>query len=296
MSLGEARAREGRQAYVGPVLQPSIRADRTSAGRAHSPGPVVRQRRTAEQVEVVVAENGDEIATRAADLVQAFVCSATSPVLGLATGASVQPLYRELVHRHREGSLSFAATRAFLLDEYVGLGPDHPQLYRNVICRDLIGEVDLDPGHLYSPDVHAADLDVECARYERQIGREQIGLQILGIGRNGHLAFNEPGSSFDSRTRVVRLTATTRADNARFFEHPEEVPRRAVTQGLGTIMETGHVMVIALGSAKAAAVESALHGPVTETVPASILQTHPRVTMILDPQAAKPVVDRAVCG
>ena len=238
-------------------------------------------------MEVVVAANGDEIAARAADLVQAFLCSAPSPVLGLATGASVQPLYRELVRRHREESLSFAATRAFLLDEYVGLGPDHPQLYRNVIRRDLIGQVDLDPVHLCSPDVHAADLDLECARYDRRITRARIGLQILGIGRNGHLAFNEPGSAFDSRTRLVRLTATTRADNARFFKHPDEVPRRAVTQGLGTIMETGHVMVIALGSAKAAAVEGALHVPVTEAVPASILQTHPRVTMILDPLAAK---------
>ena len=247
-------------------------------------------------MEVVVASNVDEMATRAADLVQAFLCSAPSPVLGLATGASVQPLYRELVHRHRDGSLSFAATRAFLLDEYVGLGPDHPQLYRNVICRDLVGQVDLDPVHLYSPDVHAADLDVECARYDRLIGRERIGLQILGIGRNGHLAFNEPGSSFDSRTRVVGLTATTRADNARFFEHPDEVPRRAVTQGLGTIMETGHLLVIALGSAKAAAVEGALHGPVTETLPASILQAHRRVTLILDPQAARASIEEGERG
>jgi len=241
-------------------------------------------------VDVVVASNGDEIAARAADLVQAFVCSATSPVLGLATGASVPPLYRELVHRHRAGSVSFAAPRAFLLDEYVGPDPDPPPLYRNVVCRDLVGQVDLDPVHLCWPDVHAADLDLECARYDRQIGRKRIGLQILGIGRNGHLAFNEPGSSFDSRTRVVSLTGTTRADNGRFFEHPDEVPRRAVTQGLGTIMETGHVMVIALGSAKAAAVEGVLHGPVSETLPASILQTHPRVTMILDPHAARRVL------
>ena len=247
-------------------------------------------------MEVVVASNADEAAARAADLVQAFLDSSPSPVLGLATGASVQPLYRELVRRHLEESLSLAATRAFLLDEYVGLGSDHPQLYRNVVRRDLTGQVDLDPVHLYSPDVRAADLEVECARYDRRIGRARIGLQILGIGRNGHLAFNEPGSPFDSRTRVVCLTATTRADNAQFFSSPDDVPRRAVTQGLGTIMETGHLVVIALGSAKAAAVEGARHGPVTETLPASILRTHPRVTMILDPQAAKPVVDRAVCG
>ena len=124
---------------------------------------------------------------------------------------------------------------------------------------------------------------------ERRV--DAIGLQILGIGHNGHLAFNEPGSAFDSRTRVVRLTATTRADNARLFDNPDEVPRRAVTQGLGTIMETGHLMVMASGAAKAPPVLSALRGPVTETLPASILQTHPRVTLVLDPQAVKAVVD-----
>ncbi len=237
-------------------------------------------------MEVVVASNTDELAARAADLVQAYLHSAPSPVLGLATGASVQPLYRELVRRHRVEALSFAATRAFLLDEYVGLDSDHPQLYSNVVSTDLTGQVDLDPVHLHSPDVRAADLDVECARYDRRIGRARIGLQMLGIGRNGHLAFNEPGSSFDSRTRVVSLTAMTRADNARFFEHPDEVPRRAVTQGLGTIMETGHLMVMASGAGKAAAVSGAVLGPVTETLPASILQTHPRVTVILDPRAA----------
>lgn len=247
-------------------------------------------------MEVVVASNTDELAARAADIVQAFFDSAPSPVLGLATGASVQPLYRELVRRHREESLSFAATRAFLLDEYVGLDPGHPQLYRNVVLRDLAGQVDLDPAHLHSPDVHASDLDEECARYDRRIGRARIGLQILGIGRNGHLAFNEPGSPFDSRTSVVRLTATTRADNARFFANPDDVPRCAVTQGLGTIMQTGHLLVVALGPAKAAAVEGALRGPVTETLPASILQTHPRVTLILDNHAAKsPVLSANRC-
>ncbi|WP_420612799.1 glucosamine-6-phosphate deaminase [Candidatus Spongiisocius sp.] len=247
-------------------------------------------------MEVVVASNTDELAARAADLVEAYLHSAPSPVLGLATGASVQPLYRELARRHREESLSFAATRAFLLDEYVGLDPGHPQLYRNVIRRDLARQVDLDPAHLHSPDVHASDLDEECARYNRSISRARIGLQILGIGRNGHLAFNEPGSAFDSRTRVVSLTATTRADNARYFAKPDDVPRRAVTQGLGTIMGTGHVMVIALGSSKAAAVESALHGPVIEALPASILQTHPRVTVILDTHAGEAAIDSGAHG
>lgn len=242
-------------------------------------------------MEVVVASSAEEMAARAAGIVGTFLRSVPSPVLGLATGASVQPLYRELVRRHREESLSFAAARAFLLDEYVGLDHDHPQLYRNVVRAELTGLVDLRPARLFSPDVHAADMEEECARYDRRVRRARIGLQILGIGRNGHLAFNEPGSAFDSRTRVVSLTATTRADNARFFGNPDEVPRRAVTQGLGTIMGAGHLMVMASGAAKAAPVLKVLRGPIAETVPASILRTHPRVTLVLDAQAADAVMN-----
>ncbi|MDE0369385.1 MAG: glucosamine-6-phosphate deaminase [bacterium] len=242
-------------------------------------------------MEVVVASNPDEMAACAADLVQEFLGSAQAPVLGLATGASVQPLYRELVRRHQEESLSFAAARAFLLDEYVGLDAGHPQLYRHVVRTQLTGQVDLPPACLYSPDVHATDLEEECARYDGRVRRARIGLQILGIGRNGHLAFNEPGSAFDSPTRVVRLTETTRADNARFFGNPDEVPRRAVTQGLGTIIGAGHLMVMASGAAKAAPVLKVLRGPIAETVPASILRTHPRVTLVLDAQAADAVMN-----
>ena len=237
-------------------------------------------------MKVIVAPDPHRMAVHAADLVQSFLDSRSAPVLGLATGASVQPLYRELVRRHREEGLSFSATRAFLLDEYIGLDPDHPQLYRNVIRSELAGQVGIDPARLHSPDVHTADLDEECARYDRRVTQARIGLQILGIGRNGHLAFNEPGSPSDSRTRVVKLTAGTRADNSRFFERPEEVPDRAVTQGLGTILQADHLLVIASGSAKARAVGGVLRGPVTTRLPASMLRTHPHVTLILDPEAA----------
>ncbi len=237
-------------------------------------------------MKVIIAPDPDEMAVHAADLVQSFLDSTPAPTLGLATGASVQPLYRELVRRHREEGLSLTATRAFLLDEYVGLDPDHPQLYRNVIRLELVGQVGIGPARLHSPDVHTPDLDGECARYDRRVTQARIGLQILGIGRNGHLAFNEPGSPSDSRTRVVRLTAGTRADNSRFFERPEEVPDRAVTQGLGTILRADHLLVIASGSAKARAVGGVLRGPVTTTLPASMLRTHPHVTLILDPEAA----------
>ena len=245
-------------------------------------------------MKLIVADNGAGVAETAAGLVEDFLRSAPSPVLGLATGASVQPLYRELVRRYRKGRLSFGRAEAFLLDEYIGLDAAHPQLYRNVIHTEFTGRVDIDPTRVHCPDVHVGDLDDECVRYDRRVSRARIGLQILGIGRNGHLAFNEPGSLFDSRTRVVCLTPGTRADNSRFFDRPDEVPDRAVTQGLGTILDANHLLVIASGTAKAAPVRDALHGPVTPTVPASILRTHPRVTMILDPPAAKTAVGDGV--
>lgn len=237
-------------------------------------------------MKVVVRETSVALVRSAADLIEAYLRSTPSPVLGLATGSSVQPLYRELVRRHREESLSFASTQAFLLDEYIRLDPDHPQLYRNVIHTQLTGQVDMDVTRVHSPDAHAADLEQECARYDRRVSQAGIGLQVLGIGRNGYFAFNEPGSPFDSRTRVVRLKAGTRIHNSRFFNSIEEVPCRAVTQGLDTILQAEHLLVIASGSAKADAVFKCRHGPVDDSLPASILQTHPRVTMILDPRSA----------
>ena len=238
-------------------------------------------------MKVVVGENAAASARLAADLIETYLRSHPSPVLGLATGSSVRPLYRELVRRHREEALSFAETQAFLLDEYVGLDPDHPQLYRNVIRAELTGHLDIDPARVHVPNVGAAELEKECVRYECHAIRAGIGIQVLGIGRNGHLAFNEPGSAFDSRTRIVRLTAETRIHNSRFFDSIDEVPQRALTQGLGTILQAEHLVVIASGSIKTDAVFKARFGPIIETVPASILRTHPRVTMILDPQSAR---------
>ena len=238
-------------------------------------------------MKVILAETTSDLAISAADLVNEYLSSSEAPVLGMATGASVKPLYRELVLRYRERSLSFGTTRAFLLDEYIGLDADHPQLCRNIIHTELAGHVDIEPAGVHAPDGNAPDLDQECARYDRLVSRARVGLQILGIGRNGHLAFNEPGSPFESRTRVVRLAVETRTDNARYFDRPGEVPRQALTQGLGTIFQAELLLVIAAGSSKATAVRAALNGPVSPMVPASILQLHPGVTVILDPHAAR---------
>lgn len=239
-------------------------------------------------MDVIVERDVFDLARAAADVVQDYLDATPAPTLGLATGGSVAELYRELVLRCRQGRLDFGGTRAFLLDEYVGLGHWHPQRYANVIGTRLARHVGLEPRRVHGPDGDASDLAEECSRYEDLVCRAEVGLQILGIGRNGHLAFNEPGSSLESRTRIVELAEVTRADNARFFADPEDVPLLAITQGLATIRQAAHLLVLVTGSSKARAVRAALEGPVTSDVPASALQLHPRVTVLLDPPAARP--------
>ena len=205
--------------------------------------------------------------------------------LGLATGSSPLSVYRELIRRHREEGLSFGAVRAFLRDEYVGLPVGHPQSYAQVIRTEFADHVDL--GGVFGPDGGAVDLDSAAASYDALVASAgPIDVQLLGIGANGHIGFNEPGSALDSRTRVTTLTSQTRQDNARFFASIDEVPIRVITQGLGTISSARHLVLIATGEHKAAAVAAALEGPVTPECPASVLQLHPRVTVVVDVGAA----------
>ncbi len=227
-------------------------------------------------------------ARQAADVIAEALRGRPDPVLGLATGSTPLPLYDELARRHREEGLSFAHAQAFTLDEYVGLPTSHPERYRTVIERDLTSRVDLRPDAIHSPDDTAEDLDAACAAYEAHIARAGgIDVQILGIGSDGHIAFNMPGSPASSRTRMTTLTEQTRADNARFFDGAvDAVPPRALTQGLATIMGAGHLLMLATGEAKAAAVAQLVEGPVSDRWPATILQRHPRVTVLLDEAAA----------
>ncbi len=225
------------------------------------------------------------VARAAADRVSEALLSGANS-LGLATGSSPQGAYSELARRVSGGKLSLSRCQAFLLDEYVGLPADHPQAYRAVIRRDLVVRVDLHPDRVHGPDGTATDLEAEARRYEQQVRDAGVDLQVLGIGRNGHIGFNEPGSPLDSVTRLVTLTERTRADNARFFDSPEDVPTQVLTQGLGTILAARTLVLVATGEAKAAAVAAALTGPVTPECPASVLQRHPRVEVLLDPAAA----------
>jgi glucosamine-6-phosphate deaminase len=240
-------------------------------------------------MEVVILAGTEEIGAVAADAIGALLGRTPAAVLGLATGSSPLAIYDELAARCDAGLISFANARGFTLDEYVGLPADHPERYRTVIDNVFVSRVDFAPGAVQSPDGLATDIPAACAAYENAI-REAGGvdLQILGIGTDGHVAFNEPGSSLASRTRIKTLTRQTRIDNARFFGGDvESVPTHCLTQGLATIMEARHVVLVATGRSKAEAVHQLVEGPVSALWPATILQHHPHVTVLLDDAAAR---------
>jgi glucosamine-6-phosphate deaminase len=240
-------------------------------------------------MEVVILGEAEEIGGVAADAIGALLDRKPGAVLGLATGSSPLAIYDELAARYDRGLISFQQARAFTLDEYVGLPADHPERYRNVIDKVFVSRVDFAPGAVQSPDGLAADIPAACAAYENAI-REAGGvdLQIVGIGTDGHIAFNEPGSSLASRTRIKTLTRQTRVDNARFFDGDiDAVPTHCLTQGLATIMEARHVILMAAGGRKAEAVHHLVEGPVSAMWPATVLQHHPHVTALLNDAAAQ---------
>jgi glucosamine-6-phosphate deaminase len=237
-------------------------------------------------MEVVPLASADEAGAVAADAIEALVRGRSDAVLGLATGSSPLPIYRELIRRHEAGTApSYAAVRCFTLDEYVGLPAGHPESYRETILRECTDALGIDRARVASPD--ATDPEHAGARYETAIvAAGGVDLQVLGIGADGHLAFNEPGSSLASATRMKTLTAQTRADNARFFDSVDDVPRHVLTQGLGTILRARHLVLVAAGEGKAEAVAAAVEGPLSASCPASVLQLHAHVTVLLDPAAA----------
>jgi glucosamine-6-phosphate deaminase len=238
-------------------------------------------------VEVVIVSGPDEAGALVGDAVAALVADRPDAVLGLATGSSPLAVYRDLARRHAAGTLSLARARAFLLDEYIGLPRGHTEGYRTFVARELEPHVDLPPGAVRGPDVWADDLLASCRAYESAIAAAGgVDLQLLGIGTDGHIGFDEPGSSLASRTRIKTLTDQTRADNARFFTSVDEVPRHVITQGVGTILEARHLVMLAFGAAKAEAVARSVEGPVTAMVPASALQLHPHATVVVDEPAA----------
>ncbi len=238
-------------------------------------------------MEITISPNYDEMSKAAAQVVAELVKSKPNAVLGLATGSSPLGLYGELIRMHREDGLDFSKVRSFNLDEYVGLRPEHEQSYRYFMEKNLFDDLNIKKENTRVPSGTAEDYAKHCEEYEQEIRQAGgIDLQVLGIGSDGHIGFNEPGTSLASRTHVTVLTQQTIADNARFFEKKEDVPIRACTMGVGTVLETRKCILLASGKGKVKAIAQALEGPVTSMCTASALQLHPDTSVFLDQEAA----------
>ncbi|HOU53621.1 MAG TPA: glucosamine-6-phosphate deaminase [Myxococcota bacterium] len=238
-------------------------------------------------MKVIRARDEAEACRFAAHFIVRHVTQNPRSVLGLATGRTMLGLYRDLVDRHRRGEVSFAGCTSFNLDEYVNLNPDHPASYHAYMRWNFVEGVDIPPERVFIPDGNHEPILESCTRYEEEIRKAGgIDLQVLGIGRNGHIAFNEPGSSLASRTRVKRLSQDTILANTPDFGDPDSVPRYVITMGIGTILEARMILLIATGRSKARAVEQMVEGPVTAQCPASVLQMHPHVFVVVDEAAA----------
>jgi glucosamine-6-phosphate deaminase len=235
--------------------------------------------------EVVIVKDAAAAGELVAEAVVALISGRPDAVLGLATGSTPVPVYTALAERTR--GLDLSQVRGFALDEYVGLPAGHPESYRAVITREVVEPLGLVPERIHVPNGATETIQHAGADYEAAIeAAGGVDLQILGIGTDGHIGFNEPGSSFASLTRVKTLTEQTRRDNARFFDSIDDVPMHCITQGLGTILRARHLVLLAFGAGKAAAIAAALEGPLSASLPGSAVQLHPRATVVVDEAAA----------
>ena len=236
---------------------------------------------------VCVYPNGDLAAVAAAVLIAGQVIDKPKSVLGLATGSTPLPIYRELISMWPRGVIDFGSVTTYNLDEYVGLGPDHPCSYRRFMQENLFSHINVQQSNIHIPNGLAQDVDAECAAYDAAIAAAgRLDLQLLGLGANGHIGFNEPAAVFTTHSYCVRLSEQTLKDNRRFFEDGAPMPTHALTMGIASIMQAKRIVLVATGKNKAAAVRAMIEGPVDPMVPASILQMHRHATILLDADAA----------
>lgn len=238
-------------------------------------------------MEVLIFETYEDMSKYAARMIAERIKAKPNLVLGLATGSTPIGTYQELIRLHKEEGLDFSQVVTFNLDEYLGLPGDHEQSYRYFMDTNLFNHININKANTHVPDGTAEDPEAFCRQYEEAIkAAGGIDFQVLGIGANGHIAFNEPGSPRDSRTRVVDLDEQTIKDNSRFFASIDEVPRKAISMGMATILEAKEIVLLANKANKADAIAKAVEGPVTEQVPASLLQEHPKTTFLVEKEAA----------
>ena len=241
-------------------------------------------------IQTQIHNTSDDVAQSAAQTIATLIRNKPNAVLGLATGSTPVKTYAELIRFHREESLSFAKVTTFNLDEYWGLDGDHNQSYRHFMQDLFFNRIDIRTWNTHVPNGKAVDPTLEGDAFEAQIRAcGGVDLWLLGIGTNGHIAFNEPGSAPNSRTRQVDLTQETIQANARFFQNTEDVPRTAITAGIATICDAKKILLLATGANKAQAIQHALHDTPSPQCPASFLQSHPNCTFILDKEAASQI-------
>lgn len=239
-------------------------------------------------MEIIIAQNKEEFDKIAADIVSQQLKDKPDSVLGLATGSTPLGLYAELVERNKKGEIDFSQVKTFNLDEYKGLAKTHPQSYYYFMFKHLFSKVNIQPENINIPNGEVEDSAKECEEYEKKIKEAGgIDLQILGIGHNGHIGFNEPGTPFESTTSLIELDQRTIEANSRFFDSIDEVPRQALSMGIKTIMQARKIVLMISGKDKAEIAAKAIKGPITTEVPASVLQLHPFVTVLLDQEAAE---------
>lgn len=240
------------------------------------------------KMNIRIFENEEDLNATGAGLIASLLQTKPRAVLGLATGSSPVGIYKQLITLYQKGLVSFSQASSFNLDEYVGLPTEHHESYRSFMNEQLFKHIDIDIARTQVPDGQAADLEQECNSYEQRLDdRGPVDLQLLGIGHNGHIGFNEPGTELTGRTHVVDLKDETRKANARFFDSIDEVPAQAITMGVGTILKAKQILLIARGEEKAEIIREAFMGPITTACPASLLQCHPNVVVLLDRAAGR---------
>lgn len=239
-----------------------------------------------EFMKIIITENYDDLSKEAFKVMKEVLSSKENPVLGLATGSSPCGLYKEMIKDHKENGTSYKKVTTFNLDEYIGLEQTHEQTYYTFMHENLFNYVDISEENVHLPVGSSSDSAQACENYETALSSVQLDVQLLGIGGNGHIGFNEPGTPFNSTTHIVDLKKETREDNARFFESIEDVPTQAITMGIASILKAKKILLVASGASKADAVYAMVHGEITENCPASALQKHDDVVVILDKAAA----------
>ena len=238
-------------------------------------------------MDIYITKDYDEMSQKAAQLLTTLVNEKQNPVLGLATGGTPVGMYKELIRMNKAGEVDFSQTTTFNLDEYYPISKESEQSYYYFMNDTLFNHINIDQSNTHIPNGSAEDSAVECETYDQKVrDTGGVDMQVLGIGSNGHIAFNEPSDVFPTKTQKTGLTKSTIEDNARFFDNIEDVPTEAITMGIGTIMNAKSIMLLASGESKAQVIKETILGKVTPQVPASILQFHPRVTMVLDEAAA----------